>query len=87
MAENKRLYVHQPLQLATIIHNASMMCLTRMLIDLSSGHLQAQITAPCCEQTECSLYGAGFVSHRTNESISTTSNAVNRDNLVKRLQS
>lgn len=50
--ENKGHYAQQPLQLATIVHDASMMCLTRMLIDLSSGHLHAQIMAPRYEQTE-----------------------------------
>ena len=85
-AEKKWLYVRQPLQLATITHDAYMMRLTWMLIDLSSGHLHAQITAPRCEQTESSLYDAVFVSRRTNESVSTSSNAVNRNNLVKRLQ-
>lgn len=50
--ENKGHYSQQPLQLATIAHDASMMYMTQMLIGLSSGHLHAQIMAPRYEQTE-----------------------------------
>lgn len=50
--ENDWHYLQQPLQLATILHDASMMCLTGMLLDFPSGHLHDQIMAPCCEQTE-----------------------------------
>lgn len=81
--QDKIHYVQQPLHLPTSLHDTFMMRLTQMLIDLSSGHLDAQIIDPWANIT--GLHGTGFVSHRTNDSISTTSNAVDCDNLINQL--
>lgn len=69
----QKINVQQPLRLSTSLHDAFMMQLARMLIDLSSGDYDAQIMAHRCEQTECAF-------RICQNKWSTTSNAVNCDN-------